>query len=118
MHNENIYPEPQEFKPERHLVNEDGGEPQMDPTEFVFGFGRRVCPGMFYNAFTQGILVYSSFANLNFEFKFSGEYFARCSLFLTVTSVLSCFNISKVLDADGKEVTPEVAFTTGTTRCV
>ena len=47
-----------------------------------------------------------------------GEYFARCSLFLTVTSILSCFNITKGVDSDGKEIVPEVAFTTGTTRYV
>ncbi len=32
------------FKPERHLVT-DGREPEQDPRKYVFGFGRRVCPG-------------------------------------------------------------------------
>ncbi|KAJ3539842.1 hypothetical protein NMY22_g4549 [Coprinellus aureogranulatus] len=36
-----IYPEPDSFKPERHL----GAEPQLDSGAYNFGFGRRVCPG-------------------------------------------------------------------------
>lgn len=30
------------FKPERFL---EGAEPVIDPRQFVFGFGRRICPG-------------------------------------------------------------------------
>lgn len=40
-HDEEVYPNPFQFRPERFL----GAEPQMDPKKFVFGFGRRVCPG-------------------------------------------------------------------------
>jgi cytochrome P450 len=36
-----IYPDPLEFRPERFL----GPSPQVDPHKFVFGFGRRACPG-------------------------------------------------------------------------
>lgn len=37
-----VYPEPEEFMPERFLVSEGVTEtPQRDPS-FVFGFGRRV----------------------------------------------------------------------------
>ncbi|KAH8799623.1 cytochrome P450, partial [Flagelloscypha sp. PMI_526] len=36
-----IYPDPESFQPTRFL----GPSPQLDPGEFVFGFGRRVCPG-------------------------------------------------------------------------
>lgn len=32
------------FKPERFLAT-DGKEPEQDPHTYVFGFGRRVCPG-------------------------------------------------------------------------
>jgi cytochrome P450 len=38
---EDIYPDPVEFRPERFL----GPSPQVDPHKFVFGFGRRACPG-------------------------------------------------------------------------
>ncbi|KAG8966453.1 hypothetical protein FRB90_010959, partial [Tulasnella sp. 427] len=39
--NPKYYENPSEFKPERYL----GAEPALDPRQFVFGFGRRICPG-------------------------------------------------------------------------
>ncbi|KAL1681124.1 cytochrome P450 [Schizophyllum commune] len=36
-----VYPEPYTFKPERYL----GDNPQRSPQDWVFGFGRRSCPG-------------------------------------------------------------------------
>lgn len=41
LHDENIYPEPDKFNPERFLKN---GYPDLsvrDPTTLAFGFGRR-----------------------------------------------------------------------------
>jgi len=40
-HDEEVYPDPSKFDPDRHL----GDHPQADPFQFTFGFGRRVCPG-------------------------------------------------------------------------
>lgn len=37
-----LYPNPLEFRPERFL----GPSPQVNPRKFVFGFGRRGCPGL------------------------------------------------------------------------
>ena len=42
-HDEEIYPDPFTFNPSRHL----GDDKQPDPSKFVFGFGKRVCPGVF-----------------------------------------------------------------------
>ncbi|KAG9048573.1 hypothetical protein FS837_012514 [Tulasnella sp. UAMH 9824] len=39
--NPKYYKDPTEFKPERFLT----GEPILDPRQFAFGFGRRICPG-------------------------------------------------------------------------
>ncbi|PIL29426.1 cytochrome P450 [Ganoderma sinense ZZ0214-1] len=43
LHDEDKYPDPHTFKPERWL----GGErhPNVYPLDIAFGFGRRVCPG-------------------------------------------------------------------------
>ncbi|KIJ53492.1 hypothetical protein M422DRAFT_222148 [Sphaerobolus stellatus SS14] len=49
MHDPHIYPEPSSFRPERFL--EEGSSCQgmssysTDPYDYVFGFGRRACPG-------------------------------------------------------------------------
>ncbi|KIO29661.1 hypothetical protein M407DRAFT_70263, partial [Tulasnella calospora MUT 4182] len=39
--NTKYYEEPSKFDPERFLKQ----TPELDPREFVFGFGRRICPG-------------------------------------------------------------------------
>ncbi|KIY70825.1 cytochrome P450 [Cylindrobasidium torrendii FP15055 ss-10] len=36
-----MYPNPFKFNPERFM----GPDPQRDPTDYIFGFGRRLCPG-------------------------------------------------------------------------
>ncbi|KAG8694201.1 hypothetical protein FRC09_009998 [Ceratobasidium sp. 395] len=42
MHNPDVYPEPDRFKPERYLVE----NPPPEPESYAFGFGRRACPGV------------------------------------------------------------------------
>ncbi|KAF8550950.1 cytochrome P450 [Imleria badia] len=59
-----------------------GQSPCPDPRSFVFGFGRRRC---------------------------IGEGFAESLVFLTIASIISCFNIKRVI-VDGKEVEPRVSY--------
>jgi len=42
LHDPEVYPDPMNFVPERWLA--DPSPPH--PREFIFGFGRRICPGM------------------------------------------------------------------------
>ncbi|PFH46689.1 hypothetical protein AMATHDRAFT_69284 [Amanita thiersii Skay4041] len=87
LHDPTIYPEPFSFRPERHIPSADGTTPaQRDPRTICFGFGRRVCPGMFL---------------------------AEASLFLTVASSLALFSISKAVE-NGVEITPVHENTSGT----
>jgi len=79
LHNADIYPEPFEFKPERHISTDDDKPAQRDPRTMCFGFGRRVCPGLFL---------------------------ADASLFLTIASSLLLFDIKKWVDKNGVEITP------------
>jgi cytochrome P450 len=58
----------------------------QDPRRYVFGFGRRVCPGM---------------------------HIAEQSLFAIVATVLHTLNVERVKDASGNEVVPEVRVTSG-----
>ncbi|KAI0035465.1 cytochrome P450 oxidoreductase [Vararia minispora EC-137] len=79
----NNYSDPSVFKPERFL----GEKPELDPLSYVFGFGRRRCPGV---------------------------ELARtiCTYVMAVT--LTIFDIVKARDADGKEITPPPEFYSST----
>ncbi|KAF8056983.1 cytochrome P450 [Lyophyllum atratum] len=73
----------------------------FDPTQFssdgrnkplpsaTWGFGRRICPG---------------------------RYLADSSLWIAMATILLTLEISKEIDEDGKEITPEVKFVTSVAR--
>lgn len=73
------------FRPERFLEPAKDNAPLPDPNLFVFGYGRRICPG---------------------------KQIADSTLFITVAQTLSVFDISKRVK-NGKVVEPEVIFTPG-----
>ncbi|TBU29405.1 cytochrome P450 [Dichomitus squalens] len=81
-----VFPEPQVFRPERYL-REDGTlrelERYEDPSIIGFGFGRRICPGMF---------------------------FAMNSVFIGIATMLYVFHISKSKDENGNDIIPAVEF--------
>ncbi|KAG5649957.1 hypothetical protein H0H81_001313 [Sphagnurus paluster] len=83
-HDPKIYPDPHRFDPGRFYNTE---KPQLDPQSFVFGFGRRACPG---------------------------KELANANMFLLMSMMLSVFDISKARDADGVEITPKLEFGSGT----
>jgi len=42
LHDEEVYPDPSTFKPERFLTKDGKIDPNVrDPTDIAFGFGRR-----------------------------------------------------------------------------
>ena len=86
-HDEEAYPDPFTFDPSRHL----GDKPQLDPFKFIFGFGRRVCPG---------------------------AHLAEMTLFLNIATILAVFNISKPVDGEGHEVEPKIEWVNGITSYV
>ncbi|KAF7311496.1 Cytochrome P450 [Mycena kentingensis (nom. inval.)] len=71
-HDPNTYQNPMTFNPERFL----GPDAELDPSNMVFGFGRRTCPA---------------------------KLLAEASLFITCASVLAAFDITRVGDADPVE---------------
>ncbi|KAI0364039.1 cytochrome P450 [Pilatotrama ljubarskyi] len=84
---EDSYPDAEEFRPERHLDTNCSKAPS--PSEYVFGFGRRVCPG---------------------------QDFADAALWLAIATIVAAFDIRKPLDSEGNEYTPPAAFQPGFTR--
>ncbi|KAI0267866.1 cytochrome P450 oxidoreductase [Gloeopeniophorella convolvens] len=58
-----VYENPSDFLPERFL----GADSPLDPHTFVFGFGRRECPGAIFAGASLYIFMSASLATLNFE---------------------------------------------------
>jgi len=73
--NEAVYPDPEAFKPERFI--KDDGTLRDDTISYMFGFGRRICPG---------------------------RYMADMVVWLMIASVLAMFNISKAKDENGNDI--------------
>jgi cytochrome P450 len=78
-----MYPDPEEFKPERFL-NEDGSVRDDPALSLVFGIGKRICPG---------------------------RHFVDATLFIVTSSVLSVFSVTKAKDESGNEIPVRAAVT-------
>ncbi|KAF8307880.1 cytochrome P450 [Clavulina sp. PMI_390] len=79
-----VYPsDPEEFDPDRYNDTNSGS---MDPKTYIFGWGRRACPG---------------------------QAFAEAMLWMSVVTLLATTHMGPALDSKGKEVIPEKKFTGG-----
>ncbi|KAE9405300.1 cytochrome P450 [Gymnopus androsaceus JB14] len=81
---EHIYKDATRFNPDRFIPKSQGG--REEPYLSPFGFGRRICPGRFL---------------------------AESTLWITIAMILATCKIGKAKDANGMEITPEVAFDSG-----
>ncbi|KAI4950472.1 hypothetical protein J4E91_004355 [Alternaria rosae] len=84
-HDSEVYPDPMVFRPERFLKTPTH-QSEIDPRNFIFGYGRRICPG---------------------------RYVADNALFITIAQTLAVFNITKFVDDNGRVMEPEVKFEPG-----
>ena len=87
LHDEDEYPNPDAFIPERYLTK--GGQLDPDapnPENIAFGFGRRICPG---------------------------RYFSSASVWFAIVSILAVFDITKAKDKNGSTIEPSAETTTG-----
>jgi cytochrome P450 len=88
---ESVYPNPDNFIPERWLPDAEGITHHRLDQLRPFGFGKRVCPGM---------------------------YLAEVTTFMYCSHILAGFNIGKCLDANGLEMEPNVKFAEGVLQLV
>ncbi|KAK7687277.1 hypothetical protein QCA50_009782 [Cerrena zonata] len=89
LHDESLYPQPFDFNPDRFIKDGRLDAEAIDPDIAAFGFGRRKCPG---------------------------RYLAKDSLWLSIASILACFNISNAVDDDGTLIIPEQIYEEGIMR--
>ncbi|KAI9063873.1 cytochrome P450 [Trametes sanguinea] len=80
---ESAYPDADCFRPERFLRDGKINPDMRDPATFVFGFGRRICPGL---------------------------HFVDMSLFITFASILHVFDIGPELDEHDEPVPVRMKF--------
>ena len=73
------------------LAKDEQTEKLRDPFTYAFGYGRRICPGM---------------------------YLAMDSMFVTIAMSLAALSIDKKKDANGQCVEPQVEYSTGIVRYV
>ncbi|KAF8899732.1 cytochrome P450 [Mucidula mucida] len=68
LRDETMYPDPHAFKPERWFTDkkeEDEDEKRRDPRSYVFGFGRRRCPGALLVESSAWLLIAGTLATFN-----------------------------------------------------
>lgn len=75
-HDPSVYPDPMTFNPDRFLETPTH-KPEPDPRNFIFGYGRRICPG---------------------------RYVADNALFITIAQSLAVFDISPTSPSNVPEV--------------
>ncbi|KAH9910913.1 cytochrome P450 [Amylocystis lapponica] len=80
---ENVFPEPETFRPERFENMAIYTTELTDPRNLIFGFGRRICPG---------------------------QQFADANIWLALANILASIDIRRVRGADGNEITPVPMF--------
>ncbi|KAI5889620.1 cytochrome P450 [Schizophyllum commune H4-8] len=86
-HDEDVYPDPYAFKPDRFLTD-DGtiNRDVRDPCVFAFGFGRRICPG---------------------------RRLAYASIWIAIASILKTSDIRKAKRADGSVIESSEGWASG-----
>ncbi|KAJ7230253.1 cytochrome P450 [Mycena pura] len=86
LHDQDMYPDPHSFKPERFLRDGTLNPAVRDPQTAAFGFGRRICPGM---------------------------HMALGSMWITIASILATLHIGKAADEHGKVLEPSYEYFSG-----
>lgn len=104
-HNEDAYPEPDVFKPERFFVNGKLNEDKSTDS-FAFGFGRYF--DIFFFHFIPSLTLFVRRVC-------PGRYNADSSVWAAMVSILCAFKITKARGEQGEELEFEPSFSYGVT---
>jgi cytochrome P450 len=83
-HDPSVYPDPMKFNPDR-FIETATHKAEPDPRNFIFGYGRRICPG---------------------------RYVADNALFITIAQSLAVFEVKNQVE-NGKVIETEIEFEPG-----
>jgi len=85
LRDETLFPDPHAFNPDRFLTPavDEATERRRDPRAYVFGFGRRRCPG---------------------------AHLVESSAWLLIVSMIATLDIGKAMDEHGVQIEPEVVY--------
>jgi cytochrome P450 len=98
LHDETVYPEPFEFKPERFMKDGQLNPAVRDPDHAVFGFGRRWAHPYCDWTYTEVWGLHSSIC--------PGRYMAFASAWIAVALLIAAFDMKKAVDENGETIEP------------
>ncbi len=107
LHDEKVYPEPSQFRPERYLDSRGALrtlDRMEDPAVIGFGFGRRYAFAGYFPSYLHHD-VCNKYSRIC-----PGMFLALNSVFIAVAMILYVFDISKTQDENGQEIVPEVEY--------
>jgi hypothetical protein len=104
------YPDASRFMPERFL-DASGALTDDDPAEYVFGSGRRVCPGWL----SCSILLSYEMWWVTLQ---QGRYTVDATLWSAIAAMLAAVEFSFAKDDQGRVIDFTPQFTGGLTQCV
>lgn len=106
LHNEDIYPEPFEFNPDRFMKDGKLDTAVKDPAHAAFGFGRRWF-------FFPRLAVYRDLSSLSSHRICPARYMAFSAVWIAIASMAAVFDITKAIDENGEVVEPSQEYETG-----